>query len=94
MAYFLHLAVHFEDAQAPKSGAIETVLNRAKDWYRYAPNSWIIYTGKDPETWYQRLVEIPGMKTHTSFFICELKINARSGWLSRDFWKWVDKKRD
>ena len=90
---FLHLAIRFEDSQAPSRESIESVLNKAKDWYRYAPNCWIIYTSLTPDTWYKRLSEITGIKTHTSFFICELDIESRSGWLKRDFWDWLKKDR-
>jgi hypothetical protein len=46
VAFFLHLGIRNEGSDAPDRSAIETVLNKAKDWYRYAPNCWIIYTIK------------------------------------------------
>ncbi len=90
---FLHLAIRFEDSEAPKRDRIEEVLNRAKDWYRYANNCWIIYTTRSADTWYKRISEIPGMKNHTSFFIAELNLGNRAGWLSSRVWKWLDKER-
>lgn len=93
---FLHLGVRYEDPEAPKTKAIEEVLNRAKDWYRYAPNCWIIYTGKDAKTWGERLRRIPAMEDHASFLICEMPLeqkDKRDGWLPEAVWKWINKER-
>jgi hypothetical protein len=91
---FLHLAVHFEGSQSPDRNAIELVLNRAKDWYRYTPNCWLILTSKDAETWYKRLNDdVPGMRNHTSFFICEVNIRNRAGWIRQEVWDWIAKSR-
>jgi len=93
---FLHLAVRRQDSEAPDNKAIEAVLDKAKDWYRYAPNCWLIYTGRDAAWWYQKLSEIPGMKSDTTFLIGEMPIdqrNKRAGWLSTSTWKWIKKYR-
>jgi hypothetical protein len=93
---FLHLAIRMEDPDAPNREAIEAVLNRAKDWYRYAPNCWLIYTGRSADTWARRIREIPGIEGHTSFLICETPVNdktKRAGWLPRSVWDWMKKDR-
>jgi hypothetical protein len=90
---FLHLGVRFGDSESPTKKDIERVLNRAKDWFRYAPNCWLIYTHKDAETWGKRLQEIPGMEENTSFLLCELRIDNRYGWLSDSAWNWIKKDR-
>ena len=90
---FLHLGVRFEGSQGPERASIETVLNGAKDWFRYAPNCWIIYTSRDADTWYDKLRSVPGMESHTSFFICELNTDNRAGYLKTSFWEWIDKAR-
>jgi hypothetical protein len=92
---FLHLGVKFEDDEAPKRKAIEEVLNRAKDWLRYAPDCWLIYTTRDAKTWSTRLREIPGMEGHTSFLICEVSLfdSKASGWLAKSAWEWINKSR-
>jgi hypothetical protein len=93
---FLHLGVRYEDSDAPNTKAIEEVLNKAKDWYRYAPNCWIIYTGKDAKTWGERLRDVPGMKDHAGFLICEIQVDQkdkRDGWLSQDVWDWIKRDR-
>ena len=90
---YLHLAVRYEDPQAPKAKAIQEVLDKAKSWYRYAPNCWIIYTKLEASEWARRLRGIPGMEDHTAFFICELDTSNNSGWQTEDFWKWLNKER-
>lgn len=93
VAFFLHLGIRPEGSDAPDRSAIETVLNKAKDWYRYAPNCWIIYTSQDADEWYDRLKAVPGIKNHASFFLCEVKLTNRSGWMPEKFWEWVGKDR-
>ncbi len=93
---FLHLGVYREDAEAPKREAIEAVLNKAKDWYRYAPNCWLIYTARSPAYWCEKLREISGMDGHASFLVCELPIDKkdkRAGWLQVSVWEWINKSR-
>ena len=90
---YLHLGVRLGDSDAPTRKDIERVLNGAKTWYRYTPNCWLIYTGKDVETWGKRIQEIPGMEENTSFFLCEVRIDKRYGWLSESAWQWINKNR-
>lgn len=93
VAKFLHLGISVEGSFKLDTDAIEEVLNKAKDWYRYTPNCWIIYTGKDADTWAGRIRKLPGIETRTTFFIAELNLGDRSGWASQDLWDWLDKTR-
>lgn len=91
---FLHLGVNFRD-KSPTPEAleeIEGVLNSGVDWYRYAPNCWIIYTNQTAKTWNERLKAIPWM-TDQRYLIVQIDIRDRSGWLARDTWDWVKKDR-
>jgi hypothetical protein len=93
---FLHLGVYPEERHAPDAKAIQAVLDRAKDWFRYAPYCWLIYTTKDAQTWYERLRNIPGMEDHASFLICELPLaqkDKRAGWLPESVWAWINRAR-
>jgi hypothetical protein len=93
---FLHLSIRLEDPEAPDRKVIQKVLNGAKDWYRYAPNCWLIYTGLDAHTWAEKIRKIPGIEEHTSFLICETPVNdrtTRAGWLPRSVWNWINQKR-
>jgi hypothetical protein len=90
---FLHLGILPEGSKAPDTDAVEAVLDKAKDWYRYAPNCWIIYTKLTADTWTDRLRKIPGMESHAQFIIAELNLDNRSGWASQDVWDWLGKTR-
>lgn len=94
---FLHLGVYMDDEQgAPKRLEIERVLNKAKDWFRYAPNCWIIFTARDPAWWSERIRRIDGMEEHAGFLIAEMSLNPkdkRAGWLKQSAWDWINKER-
>jgi hypothetical protein len=90
---FLHLGVYFEEPGAPTVEAIQGVLNGATDWYRYSPNCWLIYTNNGPGIWNKRLKNLPGMTEHASYFICEVNLQNRSGWLRQSVWDWINKDR-
>ena len=91
---FLHLGINFTTKTAtPEAiGEVQNILNKAKDWYRYAPNCWIIYTAIDPKAWNERLKKIPWM-TEQRYLICPIDTESKSGWLARDTWEWINRKR-
>ena len=67
---------------------IETKLNDAKDWLRYAPGCWLVYTRQTADTWYERLADVVSAKG-TQVFICEVNLEERSGRLSPSAWSWI-----
>lgn len=91
---FLHLAIHFKNGGVTEErlGTVEEVLNKAADWVRYVPNCWLIYTGRDAEVWHQRLKNIPWI-TQQQYFICEIDIHNKAGWLPKAVWEWMNKDR-
>jgi hypothetical protein len=95
LARFLHLGIRFESgSRAPDREAVDGILNKAKDWYRYAPNCWLIYTSRDATYWAEKLSSgVTGLKDRASFFICELNLEDRDGWVDKKFWDWIDKQR-
>lgn len=92
---FLHLAVkvNIDETLSQRQSEVQGVLDKAADWFRYATNCWIIYTTYDAEVWNQRLEKIPWM-TKNGFFIVEIDISNRSGYLSRSAWDWIIKARN
>lgn len=88
----LHLGVNFRK-KSPTSGEIDEiqeVLNKARDWYRYAPNCWLIYTSQPPAVWKNRLREVPCM-AEVLMLIAPIDLSERSGWLTKDTWDWIKK---
>lgn len=87
MASFLHIYI------TPKNGVtreqVEEKLNKAVDWFRYYANVYIVYTTSDVDTWMKRLKEI--VEPDGSLFICKLDLKSRNGWMTKDFWDWVQK---
>jgi len=93
-ARFLHLGVSISGSSGGiEKALIEERLNKAKDWLRYAPNCWLIYTAKSPVHWANVLKSTDKIKEGTTFFICEVNLKERSGWLHEEAWKWIDKAR-
>lgn len=89
MRTFLHIG--FNWVGAPKIDELESVFNLAVDWVRYAPDCWIVWTSSSPQKWYARLK--PHLEPGDNVFICELRIENRSGWLPKWVWKWINKDR-
>lgn len=89
MPKFLHIA--FNWTSGLKVEELTPEFNKAKDWVRYAPNCWIVWTTSDMETWYARVR--PYMKNEDYVFICEINLKNRQGWLPKFIWDWINKPR-
>ena len=72
---FLHVAFNWQGDS--KIGDVQTILNQATDWVRYAPNCWLIWTGRDVETWYEKLK--PVLSTGDHLLICRIDLTVRKG---------------
>lgn len=70
---------------------VEEKINLGLDWYRYTNEIYIVYTTSDVTKWQGRLLELvdPG----GFMFICEFNIRKYNGWMAKDFWDWIEKKR-
>ena len=89
MRRFLHVAFNSKD---PRIDQWTPVFDKATDWLRYAPNCWIIYTGRDPEIWFDRVK--PLLREGEHVLICELKLSNRRGWLPKSAWEWINRTRE
>jgi hypothetical protein len=90
-AQFLHVGFAFEDGRSAPTKEIQSVLNKARDWVRYAPNNYILYTTSDVEVWYNRLKKV--IHEDDSVFIVEINIENRQGWIPGKVWDWIKKDR-
>jgi len=82
---FLHIGFSF--VTEPELEELEKTFDKALDWYRYAPNCWVVWTSTSSQNWYSRL------KKHLAeddlVFICEIEIGKRSGWMPKKFWNFI-----
>jgi hypothetical protein len=87
MTSFFHIYI------SPKNGVtreqVEEKLNKALDWFRYYANVYVVYTTSDVDTWMKRLKELA--EPDGSLFICKLDVKTRNGWMTTDFWDWLQK---
>ena len=89
-ARFLHVTFNFKGRSSPTE-SIESTLDKALDWIRYAPNCYILYTTTDLPTWYSRLRK--ALREDDNIFVVELNIENRQGWLPKSVWEWIRKER-
>jgi hypothetical protein len=75
----------------PAEEILEAAFNSGLDWFKYAPNCWIIWTTSDAEKWYERLRPI--IQEKDSLFIVAIRVEERQGWMSAKFWEWLRKER-
>jgi len=70
---------------------IQKKLDIAIDWFRYDSKNWVVFTSSDEDKWFERLKSF--VQNGGNLFICKLDISTRQGWMSKDFWDWIDKNR-
>jgi hypothetical protein len=71
---------------------IEGKLDKARDWLRYAPNCWLLYTSFSASEWGERLRSLPTMEG-CRLLVCEVNLKNKGGWLPRSAWDWMNKDR-
>ena len=87
---FLHISFNFQGKE-PNDRLINAVKG-ALDWYRYSPNCWVIWTRRTPGEWNTILRKY--IEADMYYFVCELYIENRQGWMPRGFWDWLKEERD
>jgi hypothetical protein len=80
--------IHISPRPGVTREQIESVLNRAIDWYRYDPKNWIVYTNSDAKTWYSRLQSLVEPEGYT--LICKLDMSDRYGFMPKGTWEWIE----
>jgi hypothetical protein len=69
---------------------ITKILDRATDWVEFAPNNWLIWTGRNAKTWYERMKET--LRDGDNILIFEADMSNRAGYMPSSFWKFVKSK--
>lgn len=87
MAEFYHIYIN------PKKGIsyeqLKKKMDLAVDWFSCMRNLWIVYTTSDEDKWASRLK--PLVDPDGSLFICRLDISRKQGWMTHEFWDWIEK---
>lgn len=66
---------------------VQNILANNRQWYRIAPNVWVLYTNEPLLTWHQRMY--PLVNPSGTMFIAPLDPSERQGWMPKEFWEWV-----
>ncbi len=67
---------------------IKKEMDKALDWFQISKNNWIVYSSSDIEKWMQRLSKY--VQKDGSLFISKLDLSDNNGWMSVDFWEWLN----
>ena len=89
MGKFLH--IYIDSRNKFDISEIEKQMNLAVDWYRLDEKLYIVYTTSNISKWQERLIKFGN--AGGIFFICQLDLNNRNGWMNKDFWEWLKKSR-
>lgn len=87
-----YLNVYIKPNEDVTTSQIEKKIDLAIDWFRYDKSCYVLYTSSLPDKWFKRLEEF--VKPDGKLFICELEINNRQGWMTKEFWNWLNKRSD
>lgn len=61
-------------------------LQKAKTWWHYLQNTWLIWTKESPEYWFEKIAPI--ISKTDKLLIIEVKDNY-TGWLTKAAWDWI-----
>lgn len=89
MAKFYH--IYLVPKEGIDSDKVKAKMDLALDWFKYGKSIWVIYSTSDLKklmTRFKPLVDPRG-----NLFICELNISRRKGFMNKEFWSWLRKKR-
>lgn len=85
----LHLGIHAKITLNHE--AIQQHLDRlAVDWFRYSPNTWLLWTDRSAQEWKDHLRNNPYFFNHT-FLLLGIDPSERQGWMPEEVWRWLNK---
>jgi hypothetical protein len=87
---FLLFTFEFADKD-PKLEELKPIFDKATDWLRIMPHSWLVWTSGSMETWYQRVRKV--VKDEDEVFITPVEAKGSQGWISKSVWDWIGKER-
>jgi hypothetical protein len=87
---YLHVGFNWADGK-PRIDDLRPIMDKATNWVRYAPNCWILWSGRSPQDWYRRFKPI--LRDGDHVLVVELNMKERQGWLPKSAWDWIKEER-
>jgi hypothetical protein len=87
MHKYLHIGLGFGEETVKRPFLVE-MFNEADDWMNYIPSCWILYTDRTPAILVRQVKKMTG-NANPTFFICELDLENRQGWMTSRLWDWI-----
>jgi hypothetical protein len=88
VAKLLLITIEFSDRE-PIHEEVAAKIGRAKDWARFSPSGWLVWTDLTASEWYERLV--PLLKKNEHILVIEVTRTLKgrvpkkvADWLQRD----------
>jgi hypothetical protein len=76
------------------NSALEETFNKATDWARYTPTSWLLWTNQTPTTWAERIRATPGIPNTAQMVVLPVDdVTGFWGYHQKWFWEWLSKER-
>lgn len=89
MAKLVLITMKFANGSVPYE-AIAAKVGRAKDWARFQPSSWLIWTDLEPQEWFDRLS--PLIEPSDTLFVVEIARHWK-GQLDTKVAQWMERDR-
>jgi hypothetical protein len=95
MAEARYLIFAFTWSGPSKIDEIKPLFDKALDWFRYAPNGWILWTNTDVNEWFKRIQPYLGPNDHLLIVEADFSEAGKTytGWQQKWVWDWVQKHR-
>lgn len=72
------------------SDKLKVKLDLSIDWVKVMPNVFLLESTSEPDKWYDRLKPI---LSDNKFFLIEVDIKRKTGWLPQWVWDWLKNKK-
>ena len=80
----------------PKEGIsfanVQSKIDKALDWFKISNEYWIVYSSSSIDKWMLRLQKL--VEPNGSLFVCKLDTAMKNGWMTTEFWDWMNKDRE
>jgi hypothetical protein len=89
-AKYILVTFNFYERPVPNE-RLKELFSKARDWVRYAPNCYILYTTTDIGEWATRIRK--RVDERDSIYLVEFDPDVATGYLPERVWTWLGKER-